>query len=269
MIPDEIELMAGLMSGITIAILFNPIDKAQYTGFKNNISFYNFRNFDKPFSGTFNSCTTKIISNGLYFSCIDMIHDRLKKSPMTPFQQQFIAYNLAGSICSVVSNPLSVIKYRNWDKHYSTWRMSQELYQQGGWRVFSKGIEYRLMRDITFSSIYAISHYYGHRQWGDGATSFLVDNVAIATATTLSAPFNFAMNYTYAMKPYHPHPTMGHIGQVFQTELAKVGFWKMNSWNRVQYLGKRFQLGVGNFRVSLGITLGHRFYGYFKDNLTP
>ena len=248
-------IVASLISGCSSAILFNWFDKGQYNAIKHNRSFFLSQNFKNPFQGTVNSMGTKVISNGLYFYWIDTFRDKFKPH-LSQTQTEFVAGNMSGIMCSLVTQPISAVKYRNWDKNKTTGQIVRSMWQEGGWKPFVKGVESRMMRDMLFSSIYVMSHYYGKQLLGDTPLLFLTDNMSVIMATTLSSPFNYLMNKQYASKPYHPYPNVLNI----ISELRKQNHSNFRLFNI-------FHVGIGNIRIALGITISHRIYDYSKQEI--
>lgn len=271
-------ILASITSGIVGAVAFNWVDKAQYSSIKYNRSFFDGRNFKQPFQGTFNSISSKMISNGFYFYWIDSFQYHLQKwsnpsnsnnpnnSRLSQFQIEFMAGNSAGLLASTVSNPISAVKYRNWDKQKTTYQTSKQMWRDGGIKPFVKGIEYRAIRDVIFSTTYVVSRYYGKKHLGDTPMLFVTDNIAVILATSASSPANFAMNRQYARKPHEPYPRISQIYYHFLDELKAKSF--ATKWQKYQYIAKRFQIGVGNIRVALGITISQRIYDATKEFLS-
>lgn len=250
-------LIASFGSGIGGAFGFNWFDKAQYLAIKHKRPFFRWDNFEKPMQGTMNSITSKIISNGLYFFWIDYFRDNIKHhTNLSPVKTEFLAGNISGVLTAVVSNPISAVKYRNWDKQWSTGKIVKSMYEANGIRPFFKGTTSRIYRDCSFSCVYVMSHYYGKKHLGDTPLLFLTDNMAVATATIISSPFNYTMNRMYAVKPHQPYRTTfsllsGLYGSALKQERPFV------------YVLNRMHVGVGTVRISLGMTISHRMYEYF------
>lgn len=250
-------LVASVGSGVGGAVLFNWFDKAQYLAIKNKRSFFRYENFEKPMHGTFNSISSKIISNGMYFFWIDYFRDNIsKKGNLKESHVEFLAGNMSGALTATISNPISAVKYRNWDKNWPASKVMSDMYQKGGIKSFFKGTLPRIYRDTTFSCVYVMSHYYGKKTLGDTPLLFLTDNLAVIGATMVSAPFNFAMNRMYAVKPHQPYPTTISIFKRMHNSVK-------DKPKPFQSLMSRLHIGVGTVRISLGMTISHRMYEYF------
>lgn len=250
-------VVSSITSGVSGAILFNWADKAQYKSIKYHRNIFDKRNFKYPMQGTFNSIATKIISNGSYFFWLDtyrVLGKTLYPTTSKPLSE-FIAGNLAGSTVAIITNPLSAIKYRGWDKRTPIIMTATIMYKKGGMKSFFKGTTPRICRDMIFSSGYIMTHYYGKEKFGNGKLLFMLDNVSAMVATTLSSPYNYVMNRKYAVKPHNSYPS---TYQIFK-ELYHLT--KQES-QQVLYLVRRFQIGFGNIRVALGMTISHRIYEY-------
>jgi hypothetical protein len=252
-------LYASIGSGVSGALLFNWYDKAQYSAIKYNRSFFSKVNFKKPFHGTFNSISTKIISNGLYFYWIDFYkYYTYQLFNTNETLTHFIAGNGAGITTAIISNPISTVKYRSWDLNLSTYKVINSMYINGGIKCFFKGTFSRICRDVTFSSIYVMSHYYGKQYLGDTPLLFLTDNIAVGLATILSAPFNYSMNHSYAVLPHHPYPSLFDIFKDLRKEVVSKKITTVS-------LIKRFHIGIGTLRIMLGMTISHRIYNHIYN----
>jgi hypothetical protein len=250
-------LIASVGSGVGGAIAFNWFDKAQYLAIKHKRPFFRHVNFERPMQGTLNSITSKIISNGLYFFWIDYFRDNINKhTNLSPVKTEFLAGNISGILTAVVSNPISAVKYRNWDKQWPASKVISRMYSDNGIKPFFKGTMSRIYRDSTFSCVYVMSHYYGKKQLGDTRWLFLSDNLAVMGATIISSPFNYTMNRMYAVKPYEQCPST-------MTFLRKLYYGAIKQERPLVYVINRMHVGVGTVRISLGITISHRMYNYF------
>lgn len=251
-------LYASIGSGVSNAVLFNWFDQAQYLSIKNHRSFFNINNFMNPMQGTLNSSTSKILSNGMYFFCIDYFRNKVNHfTNLNDPTKEFLAGNMSGITIAVIANPMSAVKYRNWDKQWSTAKITKSMYQTGGIKSFLKGTMNRIYRDSVFSTIYVMSRYYGRQYLEDSHSPwlFLSDNIAIICATIVSSPFNYSLNKMYAVKPHHPYPSTYSI------------FMGLYNHVKVQErplytLYRRLHIGVGVIRVSIGMSISHRMYDY-------
>eukprot|EP00039_Didymoeca_costata_P003102 m.65075 g.65075 ORF g.65075 m.65075 type:complete len:272 (+) comp11704_c0_seq1:173-988(+) len=261
---NAINLSASFASGTTSAVAFNWFDKAQYSSIKYNREFFDVKNFKEPFHGVLNSVVTKFVSNGLYFYWIDNFRAKTSSQfqNLSAAQVEFIAGNASGAACAIISNPLSAVKYRNWDKHTSTFKVAQSMWKDGGLRPFLKGVESRILRDAVFSSIFVMSHYTGRTWFGETNPMllFCTDNIAVVLATTLSSPFNFIMNRQYAAKPYNPYPKATAVLQDIKQDIIKHRSLAIRMWDM-------FHVGPGNFRIALGMTISHRIYQWTQHSL--
>lgn len=174
------EIIPGLVTGITSALLFNPIDKIIFTSCILGKSFFSKEIYSNLFKGSLNNIGTRIITSGLYFAYIDhyasITDNKLNVAIMTSI------------ICSI-TNPIQLVKFNGWYNNTSSRNTINTIYKTYGIRGFGIGITPLIMRDIIFNYIY-ISYKDKNNH---------INNIGIiCTALSLSAPLNLIKNKKYS-----------------------------------------------------------------------
>ena len=184
---------AGLVSGVLVAGLFNPWDRALYLSVVHERRFLHRSNFVQPYKGFYQALFFRTLSSGLYFPLFDtftplyrQLFSRMdgepaaasSSSPATgpvaasalapssppsprsshPLLVHFMAGNSAGAVSGAVLNGLTAIKYASWESERGGFSSTaRAMWRQGGVRPFMKGIVPTVLRDTLFGGVFALS----------------------------------------------------------------------------------------------------------------
>lgn len=146
-------LTAGIVSGVGVAGLFNPWDRALYLSVVHERPFFALENWRKPYTGFCQVLVHRTLTSGIYFPLFDLLNQPCENvinnyTPLTTdysprlhnLAVSFLVGNCAGALSGVLLNPLTAIKYSAWDTQKSFFTTAKELYRSGGFRPFTNAI---------------------------------------------------------------------------------------------------------------------------------
>ena len=285
-----VPLLAGLASGVTVAGLFNPWDRALYLSVKDRTPFIHRGNWLQPFQGFTSAVVQRTLSGSSWFILNDwilaqLVARRLELDLATQSREVrrtvtsqampleiFAAANLAGAGNGAILNSISVVKYHNWGKENpdNFFRTARAMVRArgGSLRPLFRGLGTTVLRDIMFGGIFASLRLVLSapvddllRPLGAGsATSFVSSMVAAATATLASAPLNFVRNMKYAARFDRRSPTIAAVLTSLAREMAA-------SPTPLRFMLDRFRVGWGTARVAIGMAVGWELYELAKASL--
>lgn len=234
-------LIAGLGAGLVHAILYNPYDRALYLSIKNSTSFLNKSNWIQPFQGLNQSIFHRTLGSGLYFSV---------QSAIGKFTNNSLYIGLIGGIINALTlNPIAVIKYNCWGNYKLTFGQStKNLYSNGGFKVFSKGMSSTMIRDIIFCSVYEKMRNKKSKNIFDELHNL---SVGIA-ATVFASPFNYVRNIKYSTPP---NVKCKNDIKILCELISNRNF-------------RDLRLGWGTFRCGLGMVTGQLLYNNILRAIT-
>lgn len=173
------EIISGVFTGILSSIIFNPIDKAIYISTTKNITILDKSIWVKPYKGSFNTISTRIINSGLYFSYLDYYSKITNKNSNVA---------LMTAICCSITNPIQLIKFNSWYNNRSIKESIEILYKKNGFKAFTIGLPSLIIRDFIFNYIYITFKKKDNH----------INNIlTICTALTITSPFNLIKNEKY------------------------------------------------------------------------
>jgi hypothetical protein len=162
-------ILAGLASGVSVAGLFNPWDRALYLSVLHSRPFLHRANFHRPYQGFLQVVLHRTLSGGLYFPLFDMAQPPTKQlishwvSHVSSAEQSallhFACGNFAGGVSGVLLNGLTAIKYASWDARTGFFTTARNMYRAGGYRPFVKGINATVVRDTCFGGVFAVTKF--------------------------------------------------------------------------------------------------------------
>jgi len=166
-------ILAGLGSGVTVAGLFNPWDRALYLSVLHNRHFLDRRNFAKPYQGFWQALFHRTLSGGLYFPLFDMAQPvtrqgisvlaRAYPAVIDESEQSallhFVCGNIAGGTSGVLLNGLTAVKYDSWNTHKTFFATARSMWRAGGIHPFTKGIGATVTRDTCFGGVFALTKF--------------------------------------------------------------------------------------------------------------
>jgi hypothetical protein len=246
-------LLAGFGTGLIQAIIYNPPDRALYLTLKKTINvneqcstkFLHRSNWTKPFQGLKQSLLHRTLNGGLYFSIQSMMSRHTDNS-------LYIGL-VSGTTNAVLLNQISVIKYNCWNTSHKTrngndltfFESMKNLYKDGGFKIFTKGMSSTVLRDIIFCTMYETCR----KKNSPAYTITIYDemyNLGIGVfATILSSPFNYMRNIKYA--------TPSNVK-------CKSNFRLLCDLIKNKNYGD-LRLGWGTLRCGMGMVSGQLIYG--------
>jgi hypothetical protein len=264
---DHSSLFCGLVAGVAQAGIFNPYDRALYLSVKEDRPFFHPQNWKSPFTGFFQSLSSRALSGGLYFP---LEHFFLRC--MDPYESKawhnLAAGTAAGAVNGCLLNPFSTIKYKTWGQtgNPGMWHTAVGMIRQSGsLRPFSNGLVATVWRDVVFGGCYTWLRlqiqYWGdlspQRQWMGNLT-------AAALATVASGPFNFARNIQYATSSRDIAASTCRVllDLVHETRLNR---GVVERWH---FLQNRLRIGWGTARVACGMAFGHAVYDWLHARVS-
>jgi len=271
------QFMAGMCSGVTVAGLLNPYDRALYLSVRHRRNFLDRANFKNPYRGFWQSLCGRALSGGLYFPLYDVMEKPCRKFFVTADSQpnerekllaNWSAGTLAGSVNGFLLNSLTAVKYHSWGSDRSKVGfvvVARRMYSKGGVRPFFKGIIPTVIRDCIFGGVYATLKSIFEKilrernldvernPTREGRERFVSAMLAAALATVFSAPHNFARNMAYASSPNTKAPTC-------RSSLRRLIHDARLNEKPYHYIQGRLRLGWGTARVAVGMALGNDLY---------
>lgn len=272
----EINFLSGLASGVSIAALFNPYDRALYLSVREHRSFLHHANWKSPFTGFAQSLLGRTISGGMYFPLFDTFKPMFQQNLSLAHDSlllSFLAGNSAGAFNGVMLNGLTAIKYQSWATNDSLVRAAGHMFREGGVSPFLKGINSTVTRDTVFGGCFGFLQ---HLLQSSLATrfkqtpelqgsnkdgfKFIASMISGAVATIVSSPFNYVRNMQYATPPGQlPPSTMACLGELYAEARSHP--------RRFKFVQERFRIGWGTFRVAIGMAFGWDLYTRAKKFL--
>ena len=298
-----VPLTAGTLSGVALACIFNPYDRALYLSVINEKPFLHRANWTKPFQGAANALFHRTIAGGLYFAAYDALQAPVEyivsrytnanlsdsTNPSEDLRAPFLTGTLAGFVNGVVLNPIAAVKYAAWgsDTSKGLQKYAISLWHKGRVRPFIAGIVPTVIRDMVFGASYSTLRYtfansLSRRFPASDAkspeelngvhstkVSSLVNPISqftgAAIATTLSSPFNYWRNMQFATVP-------GKRPIDFFSCMRMLGI-TVNEAPGIRAkclkVSMRFRIGWGTIRVATGMAVGQTLYDYFALKIKP
>ncbi len=113
---NEKRLFAGFTTGLSQAVMFQPIDRALYLHVINNKPFLHKCNWLSLWQGLSNVMFSKVISYGAYFHMLDFYSDVAKN--ITNKHTSLISGILTGTTTACLLNPFCSVRYNSWKNEY-------------------------------------------------------------------------------------------------------------------------------------------------------
>jgi hypothetical protein len=268
------KVVCGMLTGMSIATIFHPWDRALYLAMANNRSFlydkknnkFVAENFSKPFQGFMQTLFSRTVSNSIYFVAQNqmntLIYPWLRHDcGLYEWQAQLGVGLSVGSINGIITNSLYAIRSQTWNTPNSTFFSSAwKMWSEGGVKPFMKGISATVTRDATFGIIYEVLRHWGtEEEIANNSSQFMRNAAAAGLATIFSGPFNYVRNIQFATPPDQTPPkitkalnTLWQESQAQETLLERIGFFP-----------KKLQVGPGTARVAFGMATGQYLYNSF------
>lgn len=267
-------ILCGIAAGVAQAGLFNPYDRALYLSVKDHKSFLSPSNWTSPYAGFWQSLGGRAVAGGLYYP-LEHYFLRLLNRPGESWPlANFVSGVAAGACNALVTNPITVVKYRTWSRGEQSrgwWSEAAYVFRNSGGspRPFFNGLAPTLMRDVVFGGVYTgcrlqIQWYADlspDRQWQGNL-------VAAGWATVLASPFNYARNIQYATSSRQSQPSTAAVLRHLATEVmdADTSSSRLLRWRLLQ---QRLRIGWGTLRVALGMSFAHSVYDALHKQTRP
>mmetsp|Transcript_35338 Transcript_35338/g.45565 ORF Transcript_35338/g.45565 Transcript_35338/m.45565 type:complete len:309 (+) Transcript_35338:85-1011(+) len=285
--------LAGFISGLANAGIFNWYDKALYESVKNKRPFLNLENFKHPWQGFQAAIVGRVLSYGMFFPISESFQTYYGKYiTKNPELLRFISSQSTGVLISLPLAPISSIKYRMWGSKHGYMKTAIEMWKVGGIYPFFQGISPTLYRDCCWASSFVFAKHHSvqfvrkqfnnttststtrknnHNNSSSSLTKpsisklqssleFTAVAFAGAFATALSSPFNYVRNLVYSS-----HPSI-NIPSVWKSlHLLLKDFRKQS--HPYHFLQQRLNIGWGTTRVALGMAVSNYIYEWTKDQI--
>eukprot|EP01083_Nonionella_stella_P013985 39345_1 len=255
-------LGAGLMSGVAVATLFNPWDRALYLSVRNNVAFLSRSNFRAPFQGVWPTVVTRALSSGMYFPLVDCFQPIIRRSAFFEGRElmtSFTAGTCAGVVSGCILNMFSAVKYHSWGRDDLTFLgTGRHMWKTGGFRPFRNGMGATVSRDMVFGSVFAVTRLLIRERTDNGSEVAAYEFTAAVGATMISSPLNFCRNAQYWTQP---HEIQRSIPYLLQRLVHKT----IESDRPFNHLQARLRLGWGTLRVGAGMATTSYLYEYLKS----
>lgn len=174
------DIIPGLLTGISSAIIFNPADKIIFSCCIQNKKITDKSVWNNLFKGCWNNIGSRLITSGLYFSFIDHY------SNINPNKMEVA---IMTAIVSSITNPIQLVKYHSWYHNCTSVSSIQTIYRSNGIRGMTIGIIPLISRDFVFNYIYL-----SNKKKDD----HLYNLIVISGALIVSSPFNLIKNKKYS-----------------------------------------------------------------------
>ena len=260
-------IISGAISGTTCAIVFHPWDRASFLAQSNNRSFFAKSNFENIYHGVLQTACQRAFLGSAYY----IVQNHIKTNTVPALKDKFRVHDvgcnlliglIAGTTHGIITNPVASVKTYTWGHHTRNFRSSiKEMYKTQGISAFIRGMESSIARDSIHGSTYEIvrnvlrslSTKDRDRNY---FTGFLSDSTAACLGTILSAPFNHVRTVKFSTPLAMKTPLMKKI----LIDVLKESESYTNIPHKIHFLRRRFLIGIGTIRASLGMALGQMIF---------
>jgi len=271
----------GMVVGVSLAGLFNPVDQALYLMILHRRPFLTRANFANPWEGFSQAVVIRTFSGGMFYPLFDFWSGALSKlflpsALAVPAFTSIAAGQLTGVTNAILMNPLNAVKYQMWGKPMQSVRSTaQQMWKDHGIKAFSTAMGVTALRDAVFGGVYAgarrtISDRLlsparpcaaATEQRYTGAQAAAVDVSAAAMATVFSSPLNYARNMKFANLHTQEPPGIKAALEQLGGEVLAMHRCE-GPFAAASYLQQRLGLGWGAVRVGVGMGLGQQLYNF-------
>jgi hypothetical protein len=276
-------IIAGLISGCTVAALFNPWDRALYLAQLHRRPFLRRENFQNPYKGIWQVVFHRTLSNGLFFPLFDLfrpaIEGMMARSNTLPGLApdardalvHFLAGNTAGGLSGAITNHFTAIKYASWDSKYGFLRTSWRMWREGGIHPFVKGVMVTIARETVWGGAFALIKFSATKALttptdstsARRAKAFVASLIGGSVATVLSSPLNYARNMKYGTPASErPKSTPAILRELWKQTKEKKG-----TAARIYFLQNELRIGWGTARVAVGMAVAAELYEFAKNRI--
>jgi hypothetical protein len=293
---SAVDGLSGLSTGMILAGLFNPWDRALYLSVIKQRRFFSSLNWSAPYHGFTQTVVQRTLSGGLYFVLQSEMRSRLQplledELGMSTRWTNFSVGLTAGLANGMLLNQLATIKYHSWGKSSRTfWTSASHMWRKGSARPFFKGIYVTGLRDTMFGCAYEVLRGFGrsmvdvdsvapvrvhdgdHRDDDDDDAGglrqrvtranklFVIDMLSAGAATVVSGPLNYVRNLKYAAPASLTPPTIREC----LTSLWHDAQAKPTPLESMRYLGACLRIGWGTARVAMSMAVGQQLFEFAR-----
>jgi hypothetical protein len=252
---SEASFGCGFAAGLFVTALLHPWDRALYFSVIHRKPFLTMANWRNPYHAIMQTLLGRTISGGLFFPLEDHCSAILGS--------KILGGQAAGVLNGFILNPLSFVKYQSWsanDLERSFSSTSRRLLRDAGPLVFMRGAIATMCRDATFGMCFAVRKLL---PLDDGRSTFAASLVCAAAGTTLSSPFNYLRNQSYAEKSVVPLESLAQKRAFWRSaleELQQEVRGQPSRFSSLKVLQQRLNVGWGTLRVAVGMALTDHVY---------
>lgn len=255
------KLTDGIICGSINVLIFNGFDRALYKSITTSTSIFLKKHWLNPFQGISNAVIQRILTYGMYYPVYEMFETKTKK--YIDEKKYYTVFSSVLTCCftGLLTSPISAIKLTKWNSNHNkkNINMVKHMYVNGGISSFFRATHVTLKREIVFGGIFG----YLSMNLNDGR-DFCLDTLYAFVATSISSPFNYARVMIYKSS-LNDVPT---VRSIFENLIKNINTecHNYNIFTKIKYvLIKKFNIGWGTTRVSLGISLSRQLYLFFEQ----
>ncbi len=296
---DGIKFAASTVVGVTLAVAFNPVDRALYLAQTTGRRFLSTANFSHPFEGFRAAMFQRIISGGSYFFLQGLAEAYIvpllrSEGGANHYRERIGVGFCAGALNGLLLNPLSAIKSNMWseseriraiktklapteDKRHknnlikqqiSFFKSSRAMCLAGGVAAFYRGLPAMVWRELQYSVPYEVTRYmlriYLHddkNKMRDFGCRVISDSIGGGVGAVAASVPNFVRSLQYHAPLHEKEPT---VIECLITLNNKV----MQAEYKFLTLRQTLCLGPGTGRVAISSALGQGLFKFVVDKLT-
>ena len=274
-----LNIVSGMITGVGIAGIFHPWDKALFLSMTNKRPFvydgqknrFVAENFTQPDHGFMQTIAARTLANSLYFVAQCQMYESLypylrHNVGLYEWQAQLGVGLSIGSMTGIGANGLYAVRFQTWKNPGSSFISSaRSMWLHGGVKPFMRGLSATVSRDSTFSTVYEILRNCGNNEnKRDKSWQFAHDAGSAAVATLFSGPLNYARSVQFSTPPSTPSPRTGKILTDVWHESKSCESLTL----RLGFFIQRFQIGWGTARVAVGMATGQKIFEIAHSSLS-
>lgn len=272
----SIDIASGLFTGVFLAGMFNPFDRALYLSQVNKRDFLLAENFTSPYHGFSQAIVQRAFQSGVYYimqgQMKSSLYPVLRNMGFNEFFSQFSIGMSAGCLTGIFTNSISAVKYHTWGQEDRTFSSSAcEMWRLGGYKVFFKGTTAMVGREVTFGATYEVTRSFARAALPDSTLNFKktyfdfwCNCMAAGLAVMASGPLNYARNIQYATLPNVRAPTIFEVFQNIRHESKK---FEQERFGKIRFFQRTFKIGWGTARTAVGMAIGQQVFDTTRSQL--
>jgi len=272
-------MFAGIFTGMTQTVLFNPLDRALYKATMSRRPLLDARNWPwPPLAGLRAALLQRTVSGAVYFPLERSFSEKLRAQISSDWLAPFVAGQLTGACTGLMTNVFSLAVYYTWrmspqeqSKVISLPQAIRGLIARGGARMLLVGVAPTVARDCAFGGIFTgLRHplrawYCDERGSVTCLQKFAIDFFAAFVATVPAGPLNYTRTVQFhAAAGIGPEtegvkelvPSMRQVLYELRDRVVAERTWK----GSIQVWNQHVRLGWGSLRMSLGMAVGSSIF---------